>query len=147
MFEQKNEDLLSLTDPSIPKRMLSLFISLWITWLECRKSRAWRHWRERKKLENIHHTHKKGSLYYTHIWTVFFSWQGEVLKCLSKCLHVSTWTWGSDRHGHRRSGWYCWCLNLATYLSADCSDLALVHAGLSHYICQRATGQILHHHP
>lgn len=54
MFLQKiNEKnyLLSLTDPSIPRRMLSLFISLWITWLECRKSRAWRHWIERKSLK------------------------------------------------------------------------------------------------
>lgn len=38
-----NQDLLSLTDPSIPSRILSLFMSLWITWLECKKSRAWRH--------------------------------------------------------------------------------------------------------
>lgn len=37
--------------------------------------------------------------------------------------------------------------NLAFYLSADRSNLALIHAGLSYYICQRATGQILHHHP
>lgn len=45
------------------------------------------------------------------------------------------------------SGCFCWCLNLASYLSADCSNLALIHAGLSHHICQRASCQILHHHP
>lgn len=43
------KDLLSLTDPSMPKRMLSLFMSLWITWLECKKSSAWRHYEDRKK--------------------------------------------------------------------------------------------------
>lgn len=33
----------SLTEPSIARRMLELFRSLWITWLEWRKSRPCRH--------------------------------------------------------------------------------------------------------
>lgn len=48
-------DLLSFTDPSIPKRMLSLFMSLWITWLECRKSKAWRHYEDKSRGTYIQH--------------------------------------------------------------------------------------------
>lgn len=42
---------------------------------------------------------------------------------------------------------HCGCPNLVSYLSADGGDLALVHTGLSHNIRQRASRQILHHHP
>lgn len=45
------EYLLNLTDPSIPRRMLSLLMSLWITWFEWRKSSACRHWQIKKKRE------------------------------------------------------------------------------------------------
>lgn len=34
-----------------------------------------------------------------------------------------------------------------THLSAHGGDLRLVHARLSHHVSQRASGQILHHHP
>ncbi len=39
------QDLLSLTDPSIPSNTLSLLMSLWMTWFACRKSNACKHCR------------------------------------------------------------------------------------------------------
>lgn len=46
--------LLSLTDPSIPSRTLSLLMSLWMTWLAWRNSRAWMTWMQRGRKERIH---------------------------------------------------------------------------------------------
>lgn len=37
------QDLLNLTEPSIPSNTLSLLMSLWITWFACRKSNACKH--------------------------------------------------------------------------------------------------------
>lgn len=39
------QDLLSLTEPSIPSNTLSLLMSLWMTWFACRKSSACKHCR------------------------------------------------------------------------------------------------------
>lgn len=145
-----SNDLLSFTDPSMPSRMLSLFISLWITWLECRKSSAWRHCRardsEREEFKNISATRPliRDVWANTHLDWFFFcllaGWGENIPAQESACVHLSV-------RVRKQRGRLRWCRDLASYLSADCSNLALIHAGLGHYICQRAASQVLHHHP
>ena len=47
--ERGQRDSLSLTLPSMPSRMLSLLMSLWITWFSCRNSKACRHCKTHNK--------------------------------------------------------------------------------------------------